>query len=173
MNKSQLLESIQKEREAFEVSFADLTPEQMTMPGVMGEWSVKDILGHIALWESHLVTLLYSIERGVAPRLHRSSEVDKINAQSFAEQRERPLDRVLADFHAVHVQLLKRLDTTHERDLTDPKRFRWMEGEPLEKLMTSDTFKHYAEHRPAIEAWRSKSSDPTQGQKDSLHASPD
>ena len=111
MTKRELLEAIQKERAAFEAAWAGLTPEQMTAPGVMGEWSVKDILGHVAMWESRLVTILYSIEREVAPKmLHGQAEVDKVNAESFAEQRERPLDRVLADFHAVHVQLLKRLD---------------------------------------------------------------
>jgi uncharacterized protein (TIGR03083 family) len=156
MTKRELLDAIQKERAAFEAALAGLTPEQMTTPGVMGEWSVKDILGHIAMWEARLVTLLYSIERGVAPKMLRSSDVDKVNAESHAEQRERPLDRVRADFHAVHAQSLKRLDTLKERDLSDPKHFKWLEGEPLEKLVASDTFEHYAEHRLAIEAWRQK-----------------
>ena len=78
--------------------------------------------------------------------------MDQANAESFAEQRDRPLDRVLADFHGVHIQLLKRLEAVKERDLNDPKRFKWMEDEPLEKLVAGDTFAHYAEHRPAIEA---------------------
>jgi uncharacterized protein (TIGR03083 family) len=159
MTKRELLEAIQKERAAFEAAWAGLTPEQMTAPGVMGEWSVKDILGHVAMWESRLVTILYSIEREVAPKmLHGQAEVDKVNAESFAEQRERPLDRVLADFHAVHAQLIKRLDLLKERDLSAAKRFEWMEGEPLEKLVAGDTFEHYAEHRPAMEAWRKSQS---------------
>ena len=156
MTKRELLLAIQQERAAFEAALAGLTPEQMTAPGVMGEWSVKDLLGHVALWESRLVTILYSVERGVAPKTLGSSEVDRVNAESYAEQRERPLGRVLADFHAVHVQLLKRLDALADRDLSDSKRFPWMEGEPLEKLVAGDTFEHYAEHRPAIETWRKK-----------------
>ena len=151
MTKRELLEAIQKERAAFEAAWAGLTPEQMTAPGVMGEWSVKDILGHIAMWEARLVTILYANERGVPPKMLRGqAEVDKVNAESYAEQRERPLDRVLADFHAVHAQLLKRLDKLTDRDLSDPQRFKWMEGEPLEKLVAGDTFEHYAEHRPAV-----------------------
>jgi len=156
MTKRELLLTIQRERAAFEAALAGLTPEQMTAPGVMGEWSVKDLLGHVAMWESRLVTILYSIERGVAPKTLRSSDVDRVNAESYAEQRERPLDRVLSDFHAVHAQLLKRLDALEDRDLSDSKRFPWMEGEPLEKLVAGDTFEHYAEHRPAIEAWCKK-----------------
>ena len=158
MTKQEMLKRIQKEREAFEAVLEGLTPEQMTAPGVMGEWSVKDILGHIAMWESRLVTILYSNERDVPPKmLHGQVEVDKLNAESYAEQRERPLDRVLADFHAVHAQLLKRLDKLADRDLSDPKRFKWMEGEPLEKLVAGDTFEHYAEHRSMIQAWQNRS----------------
>ncbi len=153
MTKPELLQAIQKGRTDFEATLARLTPEQMTAPGAMGEWSVKDILGHIGVWESRLVTILYAIEQGATPQTFRTqAEVDQANAESFAEQRDRPLDRVLADFHGVHKQLLKRLEAVEERDLNDPKRFKWMEDEPLEKLVAGDTFVHYAEHRPAIEA---------------------
>jgi len=152
MTKPELLQAIQKGRADFEAALAELSPEQMTAPGAMGEWSVKDILGHIGMWESRLVTTLYAIEQGATPQtFHTQAKVDKANAESYAEQRDRPLDRVLADFHGVHKQLLKRLEAVKERDLNDPKRFKWMEGEPLEKLVAGDTFVHYAEHRPAIE----------------------
>jgi uncharacterized protein (TIGR03083 family) len=156
MTKRELIKAIRKGRAEFEVALAGLTPEQMTARGAEGGWSVKDTLGHVAVWESRLVTILYSIERGVAPKVIRAAEVDKFNAESLAEQRDRPLERVLADFHAVHAQLLKRLEAVPERDLFDPSRFGWMEGEPLARMVAGDTFEHYAEHRPAIEAWRSQ-----------------
>ncbi len=153
--KTELLEKIRASRERLEASLAGLSEQDMTQPGVMSEWSVKDILGHIAMWESRLVTTVFTAEHGATPQMFRTpAEVDKANAESDAEQRSRPLERVLSDFHAVHTQLLKRLGTLAERDLTDPRRWKWMEGEPLEKLVASDTFEHYAEHRPAIEAWR-------------------
>jgi len=156
MTKRELLDANQKGRAELEAALDGLTPGQMTLPGASGEWSVKDILGHIAMWESRLVTTLYAIERDATPKMfHTPAEVDQANAESYAEQRDRPLERALSDFHAVHAQLLKRLERVKESDLTDPQRFRWMEGEPLEKLVASDTFVHYAEHRPAIEARRS------------------
>ena len=155
MTKRELLEAIRTGRAEFEAVLADLTPEQMTARGAGGGWSVKDTLGHVAVWESRLVTILYAIERGVTPKLIRAADVDKFNAESLAEQRERPLERVLSDFHAVHAQMLKRLEAVPERDLADPGRFAWMEGEPLARMVAGDTFEHYAEHRPAIEALRS------------------
>jgi PAS domain S-box-containing protein len=116
-----------------------------------------DLQGRIVATELVGVTRRWFEERGVAPKMfHGQAEVDRLNAESYAEQRDRPLDRVLSDFHAVHAQLLKRLEAVRERDLTDPQRFKWMEGEPLEKLAADNTFGHYAEHLPAIETWRSK-----------------
>ena len=157
MTKRELLAAIQKEREALETVLAGLSPGQMTAAGVMGEWSVKDLLGHMAMWEARLVMLLYTLERGVEPKLPRGqAQVAKINAESFAEQRERPLERVLSDFHAVHAQLLKRLEAVKERDLADAKRYKWLEGDTLEKLVAANTFEHYAEHRPMIEMWRNR-----------------
>lgn len=154
MTKRELLEAIHKGRAEFEAALVDLTPEQMMTPRAGGGWSAKDTLGHIAVWESRLVTMLYAIERGVAPKVIRAEQVDQFNAESLAEQRDRPLERVLSDFHAVHAQLLKRLGDVPERDLFDPRRFAWMEGEPLARMVAADTFEHYAEHRPAIEAMR-------------------
>jgi len=156
MTKSELLEAIRKGRAEFEAVLADLTPEQMTARGAEGGWSVKDTLAHVAVWESHLVTMLYAIERGATPKVIRATEVDQFNAESLAEQRDRPLDRVLSDFHAVHAQLLKRLEAVPERDLFDPRRFEWMKGEPLARMVAGDTFEHYAEHCPAIEILRSE-----------------
>ncbi len=157
MTKDDLIDKIQAGRRRLEASLAGLNEQDMAQPGAMGDWSIKDILGHIAMWESRLVTTLYAIERGATPKMfHTQAEVDKANAESYAEQRDRPVERVLSDFYAVHTQLLKRLGNVPERDLSDPHRFKWMEGEALEKLVSGDTCEHYDEHRPAIEAWRSR-----------------
>ena len=154
MDKNELLGAIRSERARLKASLAGLTPGQMTAAGVMGEWSIKDILAHIAMWESQLVTTLFTSERGGSPRVfHGPAGVDRINAESFAQQRDRPLERVLSDFDAVHAQLLKRLKNLTDHDLSDPQRFKWMRGEPLERLIASDTYEHYAEHRPMVEAW--------------------
>ena len=46
-----LLAAIEKERGALETLLEPLTPEEMTDPGVVGEWSVKDVLAHLIEWE--------------------------------------------------------------------------------------------------------------------------
>ena len=44
----------------------------MIQPGVVGQWSLKDILVHLTLWEAELVTLLFQARQGQKP----SHEID-------------------------------------------------------------------------------------------------
>jgi len=46
MNRQQLLRKLDKAWTEFKESFAGLSDAQLTEPGVMGDWSVKDILAH-------------------------------------------------------------------------------------------------------------------------------
>jgi len=156
MTKAELIKTIHASRAEFEALLTGMSPEQMTTPGVMGDWSIKDLLGHIGMWESRVVTIMYAAEQDAAIKMIREDQVDQVNAESVAEQRERPLERVLSDFHAVHAQLLKRVDKLPARDLADPQRFPWLGGLSLEEIVGNNTFGHYAEHAPAIEAWRAR-----------------
>src|SRR6266702_4652541 len=47
MEKQQLLKQLDKEWTAIKESYAGLSDSQLTEPGVMGTWSVKDIREHV------------------------------------------------------------------------------------------------------------------------------
>ena len=51
MTRHDLLDQITSERGFLEETLARLTHAQMLLPGVVGEWSVKDALAHISTWE--------------------------------------------------------------------------------------------------------------------------
>jgi hypothetical protein len=51
MNRTTLLDTIQKEHARFEAIVAPLNEEQLCSPTLEGQWSVKDIMAHIAVWE--------------------------------------------------------------------------------------------------------------------------
>ena len=51
-------------------------------------------------------------------------------------------------------QILARLEKWSEKDLFEPKRFKWMKGEPFERYIAGDSYEHYVEHAEHIEAWR-------------------
>jgi len=157
MTKDEVIANLEREWEALQAAIADLNDEQMTEMPVAGSWTVKDLLAHIAVWESRLVTALFKAERGFVPDLVDSDEqVDQLNAQFYHEQKDRPLERILEDLHDVHLALLNRLETFPEKALIDPKKYKWMKGEPLSRMVAGDSFEHYREHAADIRAWREK-----------------
>ena len=51
MDKTTLLNTIQTERARFEALIAPLSEAQLCSPTLDGQWSIKDIMAHIAEWE--------------------------------------------------------------------------------------------------------------------------
>ena len=162
MTKDELLGEIEREWEALQAAIDGLTDSQMTRMPVVGEWTVKDLLAHIAVWQSRLVTNLYKVERGVPPADVdlTPAQVDRLNAQFYQEQKGRPLERVLEDLYDVHLALVNRLDGFSDVLLSDPKKFKWMEGKPLSAFVAEDSIEHYREHTADILAWRATRSVP-------------
>jgi len=152
----ELMTNIESERSQLMATLNRLTGEQMLHPGVVGAWSVKDILAHIAMWYARAVTLLFQAERGRPLELPRSNASDwaDVNTQEYRSQKDRPLSRVLDDFDAAHRQLLRRLEAWRdEAALFDARRYPLLRGRSLAEVVWDYTGAHSAEHRAQIEAW--------------------
>ena len=70
MNRSKLLESIQNGYNLFKELLSELDEEQMTQPGVIGKWSVKDTLAHIVIHEQRMIRWTREMLRGEHPVIH-------------------------------------------------------------------------------------------------------
>ena len=153
MTKDELLRAIQKSRAELEAVLAGLTEEQMTDPGVMGDWSVKDILSHLTAWEAETVTLLAKTKQGKQPAAgHSDKEIDALNARWYKENKNRPLNHVLADHAGVRKQLLRQLESCSEAELNAPRP--WLKNRAVGEWVIGDTFEHEAEHLMSLREWR-------------------
>lgn len=154
MTRSEILATLKHSRAEMERALAGLTEAQMTEPGVVGEWSVKDLLAHLTAWEVQVVTTLGQLQRGqrIKSVPWTDEEAQTLNAQWHADYRDRPLDNVLADFRAVRPQTARQVERLSEADLQEPRKF--LSGDSLEKMIAVETFEHEAEHLPHLRAWR-------------------
>lgn len=158
MDKEELIRALEGGREAFLDSVEGLSDEEMVAESVFDDWTVKDILAHLTMWEAELVKLLWQARQGQKPTSVHFAEVsmDEQNAKWHRRNKDRPLERVLGDYHGVRPQTIRRVEAFSDRDLTDPKRYAWLEGTPLWKWIASDSFEHEAEHLAQIREWRNK-----------------
>lgn len=156
MEKSELLETLEDSHQELVEMLEDLPESMLQAPGVMGDWSIKDILAHLTQWEGQIVTLLFQAKQGMAqPSTAHFSEdsVDKLNARWHQQGQGRSLEMVWSDFVGVRKQVLRRVNEFSDLDLQDPQRYPWLNGQPLYMWIFSDTIEHEEEHGDAIREW--------------------
>lgn len=165
MNKKDLLVRLEDSHERVLEAIEGLSTEEMLEPGVMDNWSVKDILAHLTRWEAELIKLLWQARQGMQPtslHFNQSHSVDEVNARWYEEDQARSLERILEDFHGVRNQTIRRLEFFTEKDLNDTQRYPWLGGQPLWEWVANDSFEHDNEHLEHLRLWRFKKSKGTQ-----------
>ena len=158
MNKKELLAALADSHERVAEAIAGLNEEEMLTPGVVGEWSVKDLLAHLSRWEAEVVKLLWQARQGLQPTtiLNGPMSFDEINARWNQEDKDRPLDRILEDFHGVREQTIRRVEPFNDEDLEDPQRYPWLKGRELWTWVAGDSFEHDLEHLEQLNQWRER-----------------
>ena len=165
MTKPQLMSLLTTGREAWDRLLAEVGEGRMTTPGVVGDWTVQDIVAHVAFWERYVAALVRSTitgqpptdeERyGVAelPPETRDMDIDGFNAWVFARQRGRPLPETLMIEQTVYRDLYTMLRGLREPDLLRPDRHAWTRGRAMWEYVAGNTYEHWAEHGQSIRDW--------------------
>ena len=132
---------------AFGASYAGLPDSRLIEPGVMGDWSVKDILAHVTTWEEEaLKHLPLIIEGGRPPRYVTYGGIDAFNAQMTEQKRALSLSAVRRQLDQTHRRLVDFVRRVPEAQLAGDTRFR--------RRLRLDTYSHYPLHAESIRAWR-------------------
>ena len=153
-SKDDLLIAIDKERPALEELLETLAPAQMTEPGLVGDWSAKDVLAHLFEWEQMVLGWHQAGLRGEIPELpapgFKWSQTPQLNQQIYEKHRERPLDEVLELFRASHQEILATIQGLSNEELFTSGRYAWTKKNTLGTYMVSATSSHYLWARKEI-----------------------
>ena len=104
---------------------------RMAEAGAVGEWSVKDVLTHVAYWDT-------PAQNGADGAQQAEEEWQPVNERVAAERANWSLAEVRQNLHETHQRMLAALDSQPN---IDPEQVR------------SD-WEHYDEHAAEIRAWR-------------------
>jgi hypothetical protein len=108
---------------AIDALTAPLSDEQIEERATLGggEWSVKDLIGHLASWEE------YAVEAIEAHRAHRVPwieatplDVDGINAEAVEAKAGRSLDEIRREAGATHARLVALIEGIPDEEWTAP-----------------------------------------------------
>jgi hypothetical protein len=159
----ELLRRMQNGWEDFQAYLKTLTPEQLTKPTDAAGWRVQDHIIHLAVWEGGVEALLSGQSRqafmGVDDTTWKSDwhadDFFSINDGIFRRNQQKSLEDVLMTFQNVHERMMKTVAGLSNTDLLrsynsfDPTS---QSTTPIWRLIAGDSFGHYEEHRPWIEA---------------------
>jgi uncharacterized protein (TIGR03083 family) len=149
MKKHQVFQKLEPAWTSLKESYAGLSEAQLTGPGVLGEWSVKDILAHVTTWEEEaLKALPLILSGGRPPRYTQFGGIDGFNAQMAEQKRGMALPEVLRQLEETHRRLLDYLQSVPEEHFTRETPFR--------HRLRLDTYSHYPLHARAIQEWRER-----------------
>ena len=137
-----LLERIDEAWRQLFAALDDIPEDRMSDPGVIGEWSLKDLFGHLAFWDENAVR---EIERALAGLPRQDNEWQEMNEADHAARRDRALPEQRSAMHQAHAALVERLESVAG-----------IEAAPIDAAIRPDTYEHYQDHVADIRAWRQR-----------------
>jgi hypothetical protein len=150
MTREQLLQRLERAWQEFQASSAGLSDAKIIQPGVVENWSVKDILAHVTTWEEEALKYLPLIVTGRKPPRYATTYggLDAFNAQMAGRKRDLPLAEVRRQLDDTHRRLLDYIATVPEEQFTRETPFR--------HRLRLDTYSHYPIHTRSILEWRAQ-----------------
>jgi hypothetical protein len=165
MNKKLFLSRLLREREKLEllVNRVGFT-RQLTLPGVLGKWSVKDVLAHLLAYEQYIADRMEEIlhgERYIPCKTQNALDAfleefgypdfgssllddDGPNAWIVERYRNVALEDLVTQENNVFTSIVTFLETMSEE---------MIEQHNIYERVANNTYKHYREHIRDIRKW--------------------
>lgn len=143
----ELLARIDQHWQALRDELDQIPDERKAEPNVVGTWSVKDVVGHIAVWDE---VDARRVERALGKPDVEIEEMpwQERNDREAAARANRSLAENQAEAAQAHQHLVSTVRSLEQADAAVAAE--WIAGLP------EDTCDHYAEHLEQIRAWRTQ-----------------
>jgi hypothetical protein len=167
-----ILDELRVERDAFFAALDDMDPALLTAPGLVGEWSARELIAHLGYWTGHAAEAMHRAEQGVLHEFGSDDpdyDVDAVNATVARVAADTELATVRLREEAAYGALVERLATADDGWLLDTTGYR----ETLEQVLREDGPEHYREHAIDVRAWFTGTDEPDEdddGDDDSVEA---
>lgn len=159
-DKQQLLTLLREELDTWEALLAGLSEAELTAPRLPDPWSIKDDLAHLMAWQQRSIIRVEAALQNRQPAFPgwpTSADTDddplETNAWIYAQYRDQSWAQVYAAWRAGFLRLIELADAVPERDLLDPGKYAWLDGEPLAIVLEGTYEHHQIDHLEPLQRW--------------------
>jgi uncharacterized protein (TIGR03083 family) len=160
LNKDQLTALIRAAHEALDGELSGLTYEQIIRSSTIGEWSVKDIVAHLADWERRFVADVEGLMEGREPEHAEmwTGDFQPANEEIYTANKDRPLAEIRAEAAAARDAILALVKPILDDSRFDLGRFPYATLSVRTSWIYGNGAGHVLLHRDGIAAWRNANS---------------
>jgi hypothetical protein len=124
---------------------ASLSPQEKKAKGNLKMWCAKDMVAHLIFWERHFINQLDKQAKG--EKIPSSGDYfDQVNDGVLYAHMDQPLEDALSEYQIIHAELHKIYDAFSAEDLSDPKKYAWLEEHPMSDRILGNSVFHPQSH---------------------------
>jgi hypothetical protein len=155
--KESLLRDIQQEHQRLDDLINGISPQLLIEPGVIGEWSIKDIMAHLAAWEQLFLDWYRSGLLGETPQIPAPGitwkQLGKLNRMIYEAHSSQGLDEIKQEFATSYRTIVQEITKMSEEMISTPGYFSWTNGYNLQGYIRANTVNHYRWAKNQIHRW--------------------
>lgn len=126
---------------------------ERTTTGVVGWWSAREAMAHLAIFEAGLVEVLESFLEGVTPSLMSNMD-PSMNDTLVAQKQGLSFDELLAEYNAAHDRVMELIARVPAQRLSEAGAIPWYGPEySLDDFLVYTYYGHKREHAARFEAF--------------------
>ena len=140
------LNTVSRSWQVLERAIALVPDDRVDTPGVIGSWSVKDLIGHVATWDREASQALrsYLADDDVTALVDWPDDIDGFNAREATRKTATDLAVLRHELDESHRQVVELISSLAEVEF---------ETRAVETRIRVDTYDHYADHTAQILDW--------------------
>ena len=143
MTTQRLIDDLTAARQALLDALDRVSPASMTTPGLLGDWSGREVLAHVGYWAGNAVEVIHAVEEGRADEVGEGKPpTDEVNDTVARVARETNMPTVrkreAATVEAL-IERLRRLDAGLLPTVLP-------DGATLERSIAEEGADHYRQH---------------------------
>jgi hypothetical protein len=168
MSKTDWLAKIDQTQQTWESIVNEAGPERLDQPGAAGDWTLKDVAGHLNGWRARTVARLEAAARNDTEHpanlwpsdLSDETEegTEAINAWLYEHYRDLPAEDILGEAREQFGRMRAAVEALSDEELNTPGRYPWLGDYPIAAVIEGSSEHLFEEHEPALREWLAKPS---------------
>lgn len=146
-SKQQLLDEISKEKNILNIVLNSADKSIIELPGACEEWSIKDIICHLAEWQEMVLSWYEVGSSGKTPDVpakdFKWSQLPDLNMQIYKKYKNLSWEEAQKFFKKSDTKIMLLIEKTKEETMLKPGLQPWMNQNTLIAYLGSCTSSHY------------------------------